>query len=688
MLARCLALLLPVTAFALDAETADAVAVGDCVTALDRIGSATTDDGRLAVGWCTRRTDPGRAVQALDAIAEPELAPYARYLAAQARLNAGEPEAAIQRLEGVELPGALGLAVRLVRARALLAQGKSLQARPDLRALLTTSAADEARFLLAEGARDRGDLEPAITTYLAVWTDSVRGPWAGQALARLEALGHPITPDTRSGRALIERRISSLEGARSYEEALAWLHRLPDVPLLRRARLAARARAHEEAVDLWDQALGPIERADGSADDLFDVALATARTGDYATAARRYQRLISRWPGTKQSVEASYKLGYMPYDAGDCEAAIPAFEAHLAQFPSSPFAASTRWFLGRCHVRQGDPDLARDTWQDLIARAPSDALVPAARYWLARLAGQAGDTDAEAEGLAALLRDHPTSGHAWFAARRLGHTFPTRAAIAPPPWPDELAAHPAVVRARRLLSAGLRSWAALELQAVVPEARRTRQGALAAAHALIAAGAYRDAMALARPYCVAPWQSDGDPVAQQACYPRPEHTLVRRTAAAYGLHPLLPYAIMWSESAMKPEVTSFAGARGLMQVMPSLAETLHPIALGHGPFDADNLYLAPYNALLGTTELGRRAQSLAGVLTPDDLPAVIASYNGGEEAVRRWTVASAAQPVPFDVFAEDISYTQTRRYVRGVLGHLMTYLWVYGDPSADAPGKR
>jgi soluble lytic murein transglycosylase-like protein len=93
---------------------------------------------------------------------------------------------------------------------------------------------------------------------------------------------------------------------------------------------------------------------------------------------------------------------------------------------------------------------------------------------------------------------------------------------------------------------------------------------------------------------------------------------------------------------------------------------------------ADDLYVAPYNAALGTAELGEKLKLLDGLLARDSMPAVIASYNGGEEAVRRWRTAWDAPPDP-DLFSEAIGYTETRRYVRSVLGHVMAYRWVYGD---------
>ena len=48
--------------------------------------------------------------------------------------------------------------------------------------------------------------------------------------------------------------------------------------------------------------------------------------------------------------------------------------------------------------------------------------------------------------------------------------------------------------------------------------------------------------------------------------------------------------------------------------------------------------------------------------------------------MRRWLSASDT-PLDFDEFAEDIGYTETRLYVKRVLGFEMAYRWVYGDPS-------
>ena len=117
---------------------------------------------------------------------------------------------------------------------------------------------------------------------------------------------------------------------------------------------------------------------------------------------------------------------------------------------------------------------------------------------------------------------------------------------------------------------------------------------------------------------------------------------------------------------------------GLMQLMPEVGARLHPTLFPARPYNADDLYAGAYNAALGTLELGQRTRSLEGTLQTTPAPAVVASYNAGEEAVRRW-LDPASPPPPFDRWSEGISYTETRRYVKRVLGYLQTYRLAYGD---------
>lgn len=696
-----LVLALSTSAHALPTAVADAVAVADCGSVLAALPAPAADDERLAVAWCLQHDDPRRAEAVLAPVRDGVLGEYARWLRAEALLARTAPgaedvapaKAALEALDGLSLPGRPGLDVRLARGRALIALGRSLEARPDLRALLSTDVGDAARWWLAEGARLRGDVEPAVATFRATWIRNLTGGWSERSAERLADLGHPTpSPDgagleTQEGRDLAKQRLAALEAGRRYADAWAWRQALEAVGVVdsapTRVRAAFRARQYPEATRLFDEATASGARLGAST--TFLAALAVARTGDYAAAADRYRALIAAFPGTDEAVEADWKLGYMAWDAGGCAQAVPLLQAHRDAHPRSDFAASALWFVGRCRWDAGDPDAAVAAWRTLLDDHGRSSLAPAARYWSARALGVGGDAEGEAQAMADLLRDHPASGHAWLAARRLGHRFPRREAVARPPWPARLAERSEVTRAETLLASGFRAWAGAELAPVRAALGDDRAARLAAAHAFLLAGDYAGARDLARPWCGAP-QGEGDPVARQACWPRPEASIVERVARSKGVHPLLPYAVMWVESAMKPEATSLAGARGLMQIMPAEVDRLHGAAFGGGTTHPDRLYLAPYNAALGTTELGEKAADLSDLLEPDALPAVIASYNAGPDPVRRWVAEQGGAPQPMDEFMERISYTETRRYTRSVLGWLLTYLWVYGeDDPAPAP---
>ena len=667
------------------AEVADAVATGDCAAVDRQLADSEYHDARLVRGWCaTREGRHDEAVALLEPLREGVLGDYGRLVRARAQVALGQHAAALDTLDGLKLPGDAGLEVRLVRARALIRLHRSLEARPDLRLLLQGDVADEARFLLAEGARDRGDLEPAIATYRRVWIDSTVGGWSERAAAVLKELGKPVPDyDSGGGRELVKQRVAALKKANQHKAALAHLLELEARSTgasgpITMAKARFRGRDYPGAVAMYRKALGEPAKATGAASHLFDYALGMSRTGDYDTAAVIYRRLVQLHPSDKKANTAHYKLGYLEVDRNDCAKAVPLLREHVKTRPGSRHVDEALWWIGRCHWRQGEWQAATSAWGELRAARPKSSMVAGADYWSARSKGKLGDPEAETEALRRVMKRHPASGYAWFAAHRLGHTFPAQPTAERPSWPASLSGRQDVQRSDQLARLGFKTWARHELAPLATKKAASRDEALAMAWAFIDVGDYRVGKKKAQPWCRSPWSSGGEAVAQQACTPQVEGRIVRQVADRYELEALVPYGIMITESALDPSVTSIAGARGLMQLMPKEAAGIHRELYGERPYHPDMLYSAPYNASMGTAELGMKRRSLDGVLEGTSLPAAIAAYNGGEEAVRRWVAAHEGKP-EFDEFAEDIGYTETRRYVKKVLGYTMRYRWVYGD---------
>ncbi len=634
---------------------AESLATGDCTAVATALPTTATPGERLGLGYCLERMDRDDDADPILAGVTGPLAPYAALIRVRARLDTGDAAGALSLVEGVQVPGSDD---DLLRARARLGAGKVSEASA-LLATLPPSA--EVRLLQARALEaNRGDPAPALRELWARYPTSAE---AESAAERLDALGHPVTDvndaATRAAMLARARRLVTLSQAPLaiplFDTVHAVIPPVTDTERLEIAEALFDAHIYPRARDGYLAVGAPTLNARLA----FRHALSTARAGDYAAAAGLYTALIARWPEAKEADEASWKPGYMDYDAGRLKEAIGGFDRYVAARPSGKFAAEARWLRAWSLYKLGDLPGARAAMAP-IAAGGGEFAAPAA-YWTARMNGD----DAA---LAAMAKRYPKTSYAYFAQQRLGIAAPARSMPAPPPLPAALAANPAITTARALLDAGFPSLARPLLTGTSALATDDT-AAVALASLYVDAELYQTAQKLA---CS---RVSRVPAAAAACWPRPHGGVVGQVAASYGLDPLLPFAIMNAESGLDPSVTSPAGARGLMQLMPLLAA---PLAASRIPgFVSDDLYRAGINARLGTTELGELQRRFAASPVTPGLPLVIAGYNGGGDAVQRWLDLTPAG-VEADRWSEDISYAETRKYVRRVLGYLVEYRRVWG----------
>lgn len=149
-------------------------------------------------------------------------------------------------------------------------------------------------------------------------------------------------------------------------------------------------------------------------------------------------------------------------------------------------------------------------------------------------------------------------------------------------------------------------------------------------------------------------------------YQRAYEWLAVPAANRYGLDPNLLLAVMRTESVYQKGIVSYAGAIGLMQIMPRTGQLIAH-AIGHTDF-------TPADLLNPKTNLEFAAWYLASLIRRFDghLPLAIASYNGGPHNVRRW-MQDHNEGIPLDALLERIPFSQTHRYVRRVLVNYEAY---------------
>ncbi|MCA9708732.1 MAG: tetratricopeptide repeat protein [Myxococcales bacterium] len=365
--------------------------------------------------------------------------------------------------------------------------------------------------------------------------------------------------------------------------------------------------------------------------------------GDADRAAQAYRRALDDHPGDMAD-EARRRLLVMRFAAGRDDDALTIIDRALATKLAHPVERSKlHYFRGRALDRLGRADEASEAWLAALEDAPLayPALQALSRLrergrlpdGLARLKGADGEPQLPA------LRGEAARRATLLA--RLGLGDEAR---------DELEhgridGWPAIVV---LNQAGLHPAAQIELADLGLGWRSTPPG-----------GANR-------------WRWEG-------AHPRPFAEIIAAGEPEHEVPALLTYAIMQTESRFDPGVTSFAGAKGLVQLMPKTARGLAQRAGVRIDGDAA-LHDPALNLDLGMRYLGQLTARYGG--GDGAVALAIPSYNAGEGSVDRWLGERGDWEL--DLFLEAIPYDETRRYTQSVLGRWMAYRWLYGEGEPEA----
>jgi soluble lytic murein transglycosylase len=408
-----------------------------------------------------------------------------------------------------------------------------------------------------------------------------------------------------------------------------------------------------------------------------------ARSGHPRRAIRAFES-IEASGDEKYAAWALYLAGTLLEDRGETARAM-ALYAKVAERDPSDRGVDALWRLGWSAFGTDDHARAREVFTEMSRRSePFDALRP--RYWAARAAEAAGQAKVATGELRALAAEYPFSYYGWRASERLGLaganpiSRATRRMAPGTSGVETWETH----RVELLLVAGLDDFAQEEL---VPIARRARgvEDRKSVGRLYLMTGDYHRAQRLvvdAYRESLSRGLQPGNENLWWLSWPPAYREIVRDVFPKNAIiDPALVWAIMREESGYRPWITSSAGARGLLQIMPATGEQLAR-KNGLRDFDPDDLYTPKVNIQLGAAyleELGRRF--------PGRLSAAIGSYNAGPRAVNGW-LRGEQKNREDDAWVEDIPYKQTRSYVKRVLRSLHVYRTVYAksalyDPTAQ-----
>jgi soluble lytic murein transglycosylase len=163
---------------------------------------------------------------------------------------------------------------------------------------------------------------------------------------------------------------------------------------------------------------------------------------------------------------------------------------------------------------------------------------------------------------------------------------------------------------------------------------------------------------------------------QRLAYPLIYADLLSAEAQEQGLDPLLLAALVRQESLFEPVAESYAGARGLGQVMPATGEGIAR-NLEMDDFVLDDLYRPWVSIRFGAYYLGLQLGRF-----DDQILIALAAYNGGPGNTLRWLEAGGDD---LDLFVEVITAAQSRIYLQHVYEQYLIYEALYRSAGSEEP---
>ena len=156
---------------------------------------------------------------------------------------------------------------------------------------------------------------------------------------------------------------------------------------------------------------------------------------------------------------------------------------------------------------------------------------------------------------------------------------------------------------------------------------------------------------------------------RQKLYPRYYADTVEKYAKQYNVDTFLICAMILEESRYNAQAVSWAGAIGLMQIMPATGKELAQ-QLKIRRFRTSMLKQPNVNIQMGTKYI-----HYLNSLFESNPMLVIGAYNGGPGRMKRWVSSKNIKDI--DEFVEKITIRETRLHIKKVINSYDHYIGIY-----------
>lgn len=402
-----------------------------------------------------------------------------------------------------------------------------------------------------------------------------------------------------------------------------------------------------------------------AAEFLFLAARIAERGEHLDQAARIWGRVASEYPGDENATRALFLAGITRYRLADYMAAEDYFQRLLALSSVLEERSGAFLWLGKSKQAMGEEQAAQIAWEQA-------ALVDPTGYYSERardiLAGIEPFTPPQEYDFAFDIDEEQREAEEWMRTI-FGYPEDTDFSDIGP-----LAGDERLIRGTEFWRQGLYEQARYEFEDLRNSLETDPANSYRLANYLIDLGLYRTAIFAARQVLSQAGMDDAETMNAPIYFNRLRfgpyyREIVFPASENYNFHPLFIFSVMRQESLFEGFVRSSAGARGLMQIIPSTGQEVAANAGWPPDYTDEDLYRPLVSIYLGTDYLNRQRGFVSG-----DIYAALAAYNAGPGNAATWK--SLVPPDP-DLYLEVIRFKETREYIKGIYEIFSIYKNIY-----------
>jgi len=415
-------------------------------------------------------------------------------------------------------------------------------------------------------------------------------------------------------------------------------------------------------------------------------------TGD---AISYYQKLLKLFPNSNYCDDALYRAGRIHFFKEDFQNAASYFQRISSDYPGGDKLPDALWELGWIRYRSADYSAAETTFSNYASLYKGTTLEEKGLFWQAKCCQKLGDNNKAAE-LYQKIIDLNSYSYYTFASgemlaemnkevqikrinTQLNPENPQIAGIIPDIYSIleedsyiEGSEINHINKAIELLKLEFFNSASLEIKAGSSEIEENPVRILEIATLYMKSNNYANSINIIGKNLKQLKSGLNEPYTDYLYYlyyPYGYKEIVKKYSSQYNLDPLFTLAVIKQESNFIPDAVSYAGAQGLMQIMPATGKGIAS-QVGISNYNINLLLDQDINIRMGTFYLRQMLNNF-----DQNMIYCLGAYNGGPGRMSDWI--SRQGNMDIDEFIESISYEQSREYIKKVMGNYYFYQMLY-----------